>query len=824
MSDLRDAFRALRATPIVTAVALLSLALGIGANTAIFSIVNTLMLRALPVREPQQLVQLLAGARRTSWSNPLWEALRAHDRDLSAGAFAYTTPTYDLAYSGQSENAHAIIASGRFFDVLGVPVILGRTFTEKDDVRRGGKDGPVVVVSYAFWQRHFGGAADVIGKPLVLNRVTLTVIGVTPPEFTGLEQGQTFDVAVPLGLEPLMRGSAESALDHRSWWWLRVMARTKPGQSVEQVTTALRGVQPQLRQATLPDDWRPDDLARYLAEPFNARPAANGPASLARVYQQPLFTLMAVVAMVLLIACANIANLLLARAGARRHELSVRLALGASRARIARQLIAESLLLSTTGAFLGLLFAQWGSSLLVRQLSSETETITIDLSLDWRVLGFTAGVAAVTALIFGTVPALRGTRVEPHEAIKAQGRSILGESRFGFGSLLVVGQIALSLVLVVGGGLFLQSFARLASVRLGYDANPILVASINASRSRVPAGDQPAMYNRIRDAVMTVPGVTSAAASVITPITNSEWNTEIDNFPGQSLPRAERIVWMNEMTPGWFATYGTPILAGRDVTARDTASSPRVALVNEAFARKFFDGANPIGKIVREIAAPGEPAPPFEIVGLVKDAIYLSPREGVPPTMYRAMLQKNQGHAFNTDLAVRVAGGSPALATRAVADAIMRVDPDLSLTFHSFAQDVRAVTAQERVVALLSGFFGGLALLLAGLGLYGVMSYAVGRRRTEIGLRMALGARPAAAVFLVLRRVGLLVLLGVIAGTALSLWASHFVSSLLFGLAPRDSRTLAGAVLVLATIGALAGWLPARRAARIDPARVLREG
>ena len=824
MSDLRDAFRALRATPIVSAVAILSLALGIGANTAIFSIVNTLMLRALPIKEPQQLVQLLAGAKRTSWTNPLWEQLRGHDRELFDGAFAYSTPRYDLAYSGQSENANAILASGRFFEILGVPAILGRTFTEADDVRRGGKDGPVVVVSYAFWQRHFAGAADVIGKALALNRVTLTVIGVTPPEFTGIEQGQIYDVALPLGLEPLMRGSGESALDHRSWWWLRVMARLKAGQSVEQGTAALRGVQPQLREATIPENWRPEDLSRYLAEPFNARPAANGPASLAREFQQPLFTIMAVVAMVLLIACANIANLLLARASARRHELSVRLALGASRMRIARQLIAESLLLSITGAALGLLFAQWGSRLLIQQLSPDDQAIMLDLAPDWRVLAFTAGVAVATALIFGTVPALRGTRIDPHEAIKSQGRSIVGENRFGFGSLLVVGQVALSLVLVVGGGLFMQSFSRLTNVRLGFDPAPVLVATIGASRSRVPPTDHVALYERIRQSVLIVTGVASAAASTITPITNSEWNTLIENFPGQSLSKSEREVWVNAMTPGWFATYGTPILAGRDLTTRDTATSPRVVLVNETFARKYFGGANPIGKTVREVSSPGEESPTFEIVGLVKDAVYSSPREGVPPTMYRAMLQEKDGHASGVDLAVRVGSGSPALATRGVADAIMRVDPDLSLSFRLFARNVRAVTAQERVVAMLSGFFGGLALLLAALGLYGVMSYTVGRRRTEIGLRMALGARPSSAVFLVLRRVGLLVAFGVAAGVGLSLWATHFVSSLLYGLAPRDSRTLVGAVVVLATISTLAGWLPARRAARIDPARVLREG
>ena len=340
----------------------------------------------------------------------------------------------------------------------------------------------------------------------------------------------------------------------------------------------------------------------------------------------------------------------------------------------------------------------------------------------------------------------------------------------------------------------------------------------------MPPADQPAMYDRIRQSVSTVPGVAAAAISVITPITNSSWDTEIDNFPGQSLPRSERDVWVNEMTPGWFATYGTPILAGRDFTPRDTDSSPKVALVNEAFARKYFGGANPIGRVVREHARPGEETRSFEIVGLVKDALYLSPRDGVPPTMYRAMLQKKSRSRVQRRPCRARRSGSPALATRSVADAVMRVDPDVSMTFHLFAQDVRAATAQERVVAMLSGFFGGLALLLAALGLYGVMSYAVGRRRTEIGLRMALGARPSSAVFLVLRRVGLLVAFGVAAGVGLSLWATHFVSSLLYGLAPRDSRTLVGAVVVLATISTLAGWLPARRAARIDPARVLREG
>ena len=824
MSDFRDAVRGLRATRVVSLVAILSLALGIGANTAIFSIVNALMLRALPVKEPQRLVQLLAGNTRTSWSNPLWEQVRERDGALFDGAFACSSPRYNLARSGEAEYVNAIMASGGFFDVLGVPAILGRTFTRADDVRGGGTTGPVVVISYGFWQRRFGGAADAIGKPLVLSRVTFTVIGVTPPDFTGVDQGRIYDVAIPIGAEPLMRGATESALDQRTWWWLRVMARLKPGQTVEQATQALRGVQPQMRDATIPPKQRPQDLARYLKEPFNARPAANGPASLARYYRQPLFTIMAVVGIVLLIACANIANLLLARASARRHELSVRLALGASPGRIARQLIAESLLLSVSGALLGLLFAQWGSQMLVRELSNQSDGTVLNLSPDWRVLVFTAAVAIATALIFGTVPALRATRVEPNEAIKEQGRAIVGEGRFGFGSLLVVAQVALSLVLVVGGGLFMQSFSRLASVRLGFDPDPILIVSVGANRSNVAPEGRPWLYERVRQAVLTVPGVRNAAASVITPVTSSNWDTIIENPPALSLPESERDVYVNAVTPDWFATYGTPILAGRDFTTHDTKTSTRVILVNEKFARKYFAGTSPIGKAVREVRSPGEDSPALEIIGVVQDAVYLTPRDAVPPTMYQAMLQGRSLNPPGVDLAVRAASGSPSALTRSLADTIMRVDPDLTLNVHPFARDIRAVTVQERVVAMLSGFFGALALLLAGLGLYGVMSYAVSRRRTEIGIRMALGAGPAGAVGLVLRRVALLVGAGIAIGSGVSVWAARFVSTLLYDLPPRDPGTLAGAALVLATIGALAGWLPARRAARIDPARVLREG
>ena len=824
MSDLRDAFRAFRATPIVTAVAMLSLALGIGANTAIFSLINALILRSLPVRNPAQLVQLMTAEGRPSWSNPLWEQIRDRDRQLFAGAFAYSTPRFNLASGGETQFVSGVMASGEFFDVLGVPAFLGRTFSAADDTRGGGPDGPVAVISYNFWQRHFGGAAETIGRPITLDRIQFTIIGVAPADFTGIEQGSSFDVALPLGTEPLIRGAKESSLDQRSWWWLRVMARLKDGDSLDHALVALRTAQPQIREATLPQNTRPENVARYLKDPFALKPAANGTGRLGHQYRAPLFLIMGIVALVLLIACANIANLLLARANARRHELSVRVALGASRWRIARQLLVESSVVSAAGALLGLAFARWGAALLVREFSVEDPPVTLNVGIDWRVLAFTAAVAITTTVLFGTVPAIRATRVQPNDAFKQQGRSIVGESRFGFSSLMVILQVALSLVLVVGAGLFIRTFTSLAHVPLGFNPDPILIVEMNAKRSSVAAEHRPELWERLRQAALSVPGIRSAALESITPLTFSGWNTLIENPPGLSLAEDQRLVNVNAVSRDWFSTHQIPFVAGRDFTDQDKKGAPVVIVVNETLVRKYFGGGSALGRSLREIVRPGQPAPDLQIVGVVRDAVYLSLKEPVPPTMYRYLPQTETPPGPGMDLAVRSAGAAPVLLTRSVADALGQIDRDVTFTFRPYTRALRANTVQERMLAMLSGFFGGLALFLAALGLYGVMTYSVSRRRTEIGIRMALGAAPSAAVRLVLRRAGVLVAVGIAVGGAMSMWMARFATPLVFGVQPRDPATLVAAAAVLSVIGAMAGWLPARRASRIDPARVLRDG
>ena len=823
VQDVRYGVRVLARAPVFTAVAILSLALGIGANTAIFSLVNSLLIRSLPVRAPERLALFERG----SWTNPIWEQIRVRQSTLFDGAIAWGNENFDLAAGGPSQPVDGMWVSGNFFDVLGVPPMLGRTFTADDDRRGGGSAGPVAVISYRFWQRHFSGAADAVGRPLALNGVGFTVIGVTGPEFLGPVVGRGFDVAAPLGTEPLIRGT-ESWLDGRSTWWLDIIARLKPDQTIDDAMRALNAVRPQVRQATLPD-WSADMLKQYLDQPFALASATAGAPQFKNRYREPLVIIMVTVGLVLLIACANIANLMLARANARRHELSLRLAMGASQFRIARQLLTESLLLSAAGAALGLLLAQGGSRLLVQQLTTYEETVLLDLSIDWRVLGFTAIVTIVTALLFGVVPAFRAGRVEPSEALKEQGRTVAGERTRMLGQPLVVLQVALSLVLVVGAGLFVRTFTKLTTVDLGFDRDPLLLVRLDMQRGGVAPDQRLGIELRAREAARTVPGVAKAAVSNLTPVSGMGWNNGIEVPGGPRLSDREMTVWFNAITPEYFATYGTALLAGRDFAATDREGAPRVAIVNQAFVEKYI-GGEPANALGRTILTPdpnrhdGKSTQPWQIVGIVESAAYRRPQDGKEPTLYMPVSQAETRDWPSAVLTVRSSAGRPSLLVKSVAAAVGRVDRRVSMAFLPMSEQFEGKVVRERTIAMLSGFFGALALLLAGIGLYGVTSYGVSRRRMEIGIRMALGADARTVIRLVLGRVAVLVGLGVVIGAAVSFYLSGFVKALVFGLEPRDPWTFVGATVVLAAVGGLAAWLPARRASRVDPIEVLREG
>jgi putative ABC transport system permease protein len=807
--DVRYGVRMLARTPGFTAIAVLSLALGIGANTAIFSLVNSLLLRSLPVRDAEQLVLLDGG----SWTNPIWEQIRDRRTELFAGAAAYGQDEYDLSRGGQTDRVEGLWASGEFFDLLGVPAVLGRTFDRRDD-RRGSAQAQVAVLSFDFWQRRYGGAGDVIGRTITIQQIPFTIVGVTPPGFFGPQVGRSVDVFAPLAAAELASGP--DRLDSRSMWWLEVVARLRPGQSADAATQALRAVQAQLRDATLPTGWPPAQLEQYLRTPLTVAPAARGPSHLREYYQQPLVAVMVVVSLVLLIACANIANLLLARANIRRHELTMRLALGASAARLGRQLVTESLLLSALGAALGILFASWASGLLAQQLDVE-----LDLSLDRRVLAFTIGVAVLTALLFGLAPALRAGRLEPTDALKEHGRGLAGIGRRWLGEPLVVAQIALSLVLLVGAGLFVRTFARMATMDLGFDRDPVLLVSLDVSRAAPEPEARAALLGRIGQAIEGLPGVASHGISVVTPVSGRGWNAPFRVAGLPELAGRERMAFINAVTPGWFATYGTRIVAGRDFEPRDRPGTTPVAIVNEAFARKFLNGENPIGRFVTR-GEPGGEEISTEIVGVVETSAYRSVRDPITPTVFLPFEQVKDGPPA-ASLSVRAATGSPAALVPSVNAALTPLHPALSLSFQPLADVVSTSLRRERVLAILSAFFGGLAMLLAGIGLYVVTSYAVSMRRTEIGVRMALGADAGRVVRLVVARVSWLLLAGVAVGTGLSLWASRYVQSLLFDLGPRDPVTLAGATAALIAIGVAAALLPAWRATRIDPVDVLRE-
>jgi putative ABC transport system permease protein len=834
--DIRSAFRVLTATPTVSAIAVVSLALGIGASTSIFSLLNGLLFRKIPVVEPDRLVTVTSdfaisrgfqsGA---GWNHAMWERLQARS-DSFDGALAWMPKAVALGQGAQSDVVNGLFVSGDFFKTLGVPAQYGRVLTGADDVRGGGVNGPVVVVSHLFWERRLARDAHAIGKPLILEGLSFTIVGITPREFLGLEVGQPFDVALPLASEPLISGK-DSALLQPSSYLLFVMLRLKPSQSQQSATTLLRRLEPEIAPANVPQFLRP--FALSSAAEGTSTPSA-GAGGLRQRFRQPLFILMTVVGFVLLIACLNIAHLSMTRAVARHREFAIRFALGASRWRVARQVFVENLTVATAGTAVGVLFAGWASRVLVTTLSNPVREVVLDLSIDWHVVAFAAGTTVATALIFGIAPVLRASRPNVIEALKTESRQASSGGASRFSASLVVTQIAVSLMLVVAGGLLVRTFAALALRPLGFDSGRVLIVRVDSVRSHLTAESRSILFDRLVDAALHLPGVDAAAASAWTPLTGGGmFGVTVAGGPSDT----ERAVVANFVTPGWFRTYGTPIVAGRDLDARDVATAPPVLLVNEAFVRHFIPGGSPLGVAVKLSARKpdgGSPSP--TIVGVAHDAIFRSGgvaagaasvalRAEIPPMIYLPMAQSaglRPPGLTSLDISIRSTGGAPVTLAAAVGSAFAAVDPNLLLMIRPLDDYVDAALAEDRIVALLAGFFGAVGLLLAGLGVYGVTSYAVDNRRAELGIRLALGARPSQILQLVLRRVGTLVLIGVLSGTLASLWLTRSLAALLFGLRAHDLLTFSAAALVLALVGGFAAWLPASRAARTDPAIVLR--
>ena len=817
--DLRYAWRGLRASPGFTLTVVASLALGIGANSAIFSLFNALLLRSLPVEAPQELVQVV----RTEdgggeWTNPIWEAVRQR-QDVFSGVFAVGTTSINLASGGPARFAAGAYVGGDFFPTLGLRPAAGRLLTGEDD-HRGCP--PVAVLGHGFWRREFGGSPEAVGRSLPVNGHPFEVVGVAQRGFFGVEVGRQIDVYLPLCAEAVVQGS-NSTLDVRANWWLTIMGRPRAGLTPEAVSARLASISPAVFEASVPGDWDAENTRQFLATRLAAAPAATGVSEVRLTYRPALLMLLGVVALVLLIACANVANLLLARGASRRHEVAMRLALGASRGRIIRQMLTESLLLAGLGAGLGALFARWSSALLLRMLGTRGGIMWLDLSLDQRLVAFTAGVAVVTGVLFGLLPAWRATRVDPQGAMRAGGRSIVqgGSARFTLGKGLALAQVALSLVLVAAAALLLGTFRNLATVDPGFERAGRLALTMDLSTAGFTDARRMAIERELVTRLRQVPGVRRAGAVMVLPVSGMGWNGGV-YLPGKPEPERweDKVSMFNQVSEGFFASAGTRLLAGRDFGPGDVPGGPPVVIVNEAFAAKFLAGESPLGHTLELEVGPG-PRKAVTVVGVVATAKYRNLREAAEPTVYLAHSQAGEP-AWSVSYILQV-DGPPMALLPSLAGAVAEVDPRIAFRAALVEEVVDRSLARERLLALLSSFFGGLALLLALVGLYGLMAYNVARRRNEIGIRLALGAARGRVVGMIVAEVGRLVLGGLVLGMAGALAGGKLVRTFLYGLTPADTGTLAVATGLVLVVTLAAGAVPAWRAARMDPAAALRE-
>jgi predicted permease len=742
---------------------------------------------------------------------PFFEQLRDHNQSF-AGLLAVNPNQWKVTLNGESEIVAGQVVTGNYFSVLGVNSVLGRILTLDDDkVPRG---HPVAVISYAYWQRRFGKDPEVLGKTITINLTPFTIIGVTSPEFFGLQAGRSAEISVPMAMHSLV-GSGAKLSERKFWWNLPILGRLKPGVRLDQARAELDLLQQRfLDEGGMDSDPRKDFFARV-----ELMPAQRGLGELRKQFSSPLQVLMGIVGIVLLIACANVANLLLARATVRQKEISIRLALGASRLRLIRQLLTESVLLALLGGGLGLLFAYWGAQFLLSFSPPQDTPLTLQLSPDARILGFTAGVSLLTGILFGLAPAWRATRVQLNATLKDKAHNFgWSQARLGFGKVLIVSQIALSLMLLVAAGLFVRSLQKLRQVETGFNNwDHILLFSIDCYGTAYSGPKLSALHQELLDKMNALPGVRSASLSTATPIRGGVDSTRL--FVSGAAPRSENEdIKVSVVAPRYFETMGMPLVAGRDFGPQDGEQSPKVTVVSESMARHYFPNENPLGR--RFSLTTQKANEEREIIGVVKDAKFTSLRTENAPIVYLSHQQDWTRPSIT--FALRTTGDPTALIT-AVRHTIQSVGKDIPLTgIRTLATQMNEVLAQERLVATLSGFFGMLALLLACIGLYGLMAYAVTRRTNEIGIRMALGARGRDVLQLIMRETVLLVLPGVVLGLSAAVTTTRLISRMLFGLSATDPVTLMAAALLLIVVAAFAGYLPAHRAAKVNPMEALR--
>jgi putative ABC transport system permease protein len=800
--ELRDAVRQWARTPVITAVVVLSLALGIGANTAIFSLIDSLLLKPLPVSDPGRIVRVTE-ARTMYHGIPIWQQISDAGLFESTAAMSLLRP--DISDTPERRSAFGLAVSGTFFGTLGVRPAIGRLLTTDDD-RLGSP--AVAVTDYEFWQSQYGGRPDILGATIRLDGKPFTIVGVAERGFYGLNIGRRFDIAISLnGYDVLYPDQLAELMNSFS-----IVARLKPGQSASDAQQQLRAFQPQLRAAL----GIPDNIPRGK-EPMVVAPMPAGLLTQTQEqYREPLRILMALVALVLVIACANVANLLLARGGERRGELAVRLSLGASRWSVMRAVLLESIVIALAGAVAAIMIGTWTARAIVNAVAvnqSGPLATWIDVPLDLRVLAFTIGAGVFTALAFGIGPAWRAVRVQPLDAMRQRGRGAIGgSSRFGIAQVLVAVQVALAFVLVLGGSLLVRSFVEMTTQDLGFDRRSVVIAVPDYSRGSVPRNARVPVSDRVREHMRSLPGVEDASLVESTPF----------GLGTRSVPYAvhggelgtERVV-LNRISDGYFRTMNIAMRAGRDFE-RIGREAMQSAIVNEAFANRHFAGQSPIGQAVR-LGARGRPE--VQIVGVVSDVRHASLREPAAPTLYLPFVPEDEGW-IEIDIRSRL----PEPEVRAaVLDAMAQMAPGTSVEFRSIEAGIAYAGARDRVVAWLAGGFAMLALLLSAIGLYGVMSHQVIRRRQEFGVRIAIGAAPASVTRLIVKQASVIIGIGLVVGLGGALMSGRLITALLYNVTPTDPVSIVAAAVFLSAVTMVAALIPARRASLTDPMTALRE-